>query len=325
MVTTRQGTALLAKGNSSDNSAQETVKQSPVKKRNAPDPEAQQQGRAKKRKSSPGEPLSNDVAGTPESAAAGETQERKEQQPLPRTPQKNAAGETQQPGVQQPLPRLTTPDLEFDWDRSQLKDPRPTPGREARPRYDKFDIPAELAARRPPSPKKPKGRLNAMQKDALFGQKTRTDPTESFHDLYKCRDKGRNGSPTYDSAGFRLDYDKVMNWFEPRAYNKKAMVNGMEEAFARAQSLEEHMMQAFFEKDARTREEKARQSPVVEGLVMDTISKDLGVPRHKIGHAEIDMWEQRGFQKHKVEDWLTFSNEDQKRHFKMLQGERMRA
>ncbi|KAM0724218.1 hypothetical protein Q7P37_000100 [Cladosporium fusiforme] len=36
-----------------------------------------------------------------------------------------------------PNPRLTTPDLEFDFDRSQLRDPRPTPGRKARPRWKK--------------------------------------------------------------------------------------------------------------------------------------------------------------------------------------------
>lgn len=41
----------------------------------------------------------------------------------------------------QPKPRLTTPDLEFDYDRSQLRDQRPTPGRKARPRYDCFSIP----------------------------------------------------------------------------------------------------------------------------------------------------------------------------------------
>jgi hypothetical protein len=36
--------------------------------------------------------------------------------------------------AQQSKPRLTTPDPEFDYDRSQLRDPRPTPGRKARPR-----------------------------------------------------------------------------------------------------------------------------------------------------------------------------------------------
>ena len=38
--------------------------------------------------------------------------------------------------LEQRKPRLTTPDLEYDYDRSQLRDPRPTPGRRARPRWD---------------------------------------------------------------------------------------------------------------------------------------------------------------------------------------------
>ena len=44
-------------------------------------------------------------------------------------------------------PRLTTPDVEFDYDRSQLRDPRPTPGRIKRPRYDDFSCPDDLKAK----------------------------------------------------------------------------------------------------------------------------------------------------------------------------------
>lgn len=35
---------------------------------------------------------------------------------------------------EQPRTRLTTPDIQFDYDRSQLRDPRQTPGRGGRPR-----------------------------------------------------------------------------------------------------------------------------------------------------------------------------------------------
>ncbi|KAJ0125339.1 hypothetical protein J7T55_006685 [Diaporthe amygdali] len=294
MVRTRQGTAVPARGSVSDNSTPKEPK--PAKKRGASDREPQQQGRAKKRKSSPG-------------------------------PSQDASGpsETREAEDQQHLPRLTTPDLEFDWDRSKLKDPRQTPGRERRPRYDTYDIPAELAARRPPSPEKPKGRLNAIQKDKLFDEKTRRDPAESFHDLYKCRDKGPNGSPTYDSAGFRLDYEKVMNWFKPVRYNKSRMINGMDRAVARGQSLNDHMMQAFFEEDLVTVKEISKENVFVLDLVKDSISKDLGTPLHKIDHAEIDMWEEKGYKKHKVEDWVTYSDEDKKRSMKMLSGASLRA
>ncbi|KAL1855730.1 hypothetical protein Daus18300_011013 [Diaporthe australafricana] len=294
MVRTRQGAVAPAKGSTSADSKE--LKQAPAKKRGASGSKNQQQGPTKKRKSSPGPP--KDHSGPLETGEAEE---------------------------QQSLPRLTTPDLEFDWDRSKLKDPRPTPGRESRSRYDEYDLPAELAARRPPSPVKPKGRLNAVQKDALYKEKARNDPAATFHNLYVCYDKGPNGSPIYDSAGFRLDYNKVVDWFKPVAYNKRRMVNGMSRAVARGQSLDEHMFKAFFEDIESPKEQLTKTSTVVVGLVKDSISKDLGIPCHKIDHAEIDMWEQKGFKKHKLEDWLTHSDEDQKRYFKMLSGGSLRA
>lgn len=295
MVRKSQGAPVIPKGSSLDEPTARKLTRAPAKKRGASESKAQQQEPAKKRKTSPRK--SDDKSGPPE------------------------AQEVEQ---QQPLPRLTTPDLEFDWDRSQLKDPRPTPGRERRPRYGSFDIPAELAARRPPSPEKPKGRLNAMQKDELFREKARRDPAATFHDLYVCYDRGPNGPPTYDTAGFRLDYDKVVDWFKPVRYNKSRMIKGMDKALARGRSLDEHTCQAFFD-DFEAAKEKIIGTPMRMSLVKDTISKDLGIPYHKIDHAEIDMWEQRGYPKHKVEEFLTYSEEDKKRDLKMMSGGKLRA
>lgn len=295
MVRTRQGAPASSKGSALDDSTATEPKQAPAKKRGASDSKPKQQGPEKKRKKSPGP--SDDTSGPP------------------------GTPELEQ---QQPLPRLTSPDLEFDWDRSKLKDPRPTPGRERRPRYSEFDLPAELAARRPPSPEKPKGRLNAMQQDELFKEKARRDPAAAFHNLHVCYDRGPNGPPTYDNAGFRLDYDKVVDWFKPVRYSKSRMMKGMDKALARGQSLDEHTIQAFFE-DSEAAKEKLFGNPIHMSMVKDTISKDLGIPHHKIGHAEIDMWEQKGYQKHKVEDWLTFSDEDKKRDLKMMTGSKLRA
>lgn len=296
MVRTSRGAPVFPKGSTLGDSTAKELKQAPAKKRGTSDSKAQQQGPAKKRKSSP------------------------------RTSDENSGPSgTQEAEQQQPLPRLTTPDLEFDWDRSKLKDPRPTPGRERRPRYDEFDIPAELAARRPPPPEKPKGRLNAMQKDALYKEQARRDPAATFHDLYVCYDRGPNGPPTYDEAGFRLDYEKVVDWFKPVRYNKSRMVKGMARALARGETLDEHTLQAFFEDFEQAKEKISGKGPIMLNLIRDTISKDLGIPRHKIDHAEIDMWEQKGFKKHKVEDWMTCSDEDRKRDLKMLKGASLRA
>lgn len=295
MVQTRQGAVTSRKGSTADGAPAGEPAQAPKKKRGASDTKTKQQRPAKKQKSSTGP--SNDAS------EPSETQQGVEEQ--------------------QPLPRLTTPDLEFDWDRSKLKDPRPTPGRERRPRYEEFDIPPELAARRPPSPEKPKGRLNAMQKEVLYIEKTRRDPVATFHHLHRCRDKGRDGSPTYDDAGFRLDYDKVMDWFKPVPYNKNRMINGMNKRVAKAKSLDDHALQIFFEDYEAA---KKNISPGIQmDLVKDTMSKDLGIPLHKIGHEEIDMWEQKGFEKHKLEEYMTYSEEDKKRVMKMMGGSVLRA
>jgi hypothetical protein len=88
-----------------------------------------------------------------------------------------------------------------------------------RPRYGKYDIPENVneqleATRYTPKPEQPKGRLSRVEKDELFRDESRMNPLASFHDLYKCLDKGRDGSPTYDEAGFQLDFDKVARWMK---------------------------------------------------------------------------------------------------------------
>ncbi|KUI57984.1 hypothetical protein VP1G_05318 [Cytospora mali] len=293
MAPTHSGAGKPPGDDASESPKLKELEQAPTRKRNASSSQAKQGGPAKRRKSSPA--------------------------PVAKDEDHDHDQEAEDP---KPLPRLRTPDLEFDFDRSKLKDPRPTPGREARPRYEEMDsyLPAELAARRPPSPTKPKGRLNAMQKERLYAQKSREDPLATFHHLYRCRDKGREGSPTYDCAGFQLDYDKVMGWFGGGAVSKKAMINGMTMAVSRAQSLEEKIAKAFFDDFEEAREKILERSRMSIELAKDTISKDPGIPWHKIGHEEIDLWEKQGFKKNKVEDWLTYSEEDRRRYMKMLAG-----
>ncbi len=69
-----------------------------------------------------------------------------------------------------------------------------------------------------------------------------------FSSLYVCYDKGPNGSPTYDSSGFELDYEKVADWMRPRPYNKKAMVRGMESSVENSIRKAKRMAEIFFEK-----------------------------------------------------------------------------
>ncbi|KAK8115935.1 hypothetical protein PG984_012437 [Apiospora sp. TS-2023a] len=204
--------------------------------------------------------------------------------------------------------RLRTPDLEFDYDRSQLRDPRPTPGRVKRPRHDEFSLTKEEREKyRPPPPAKPKGRLSASQKSELYKQEAINDSAALYHDMYVCQRKGRQGSPTYDTAGFQLDYDKVCKTLAPQTYNKRRIVNRMEKRIATGQEFDSHMMYIFFEEGDEAMEKQRTMPSVFTFCVQDKISKDLGIPWHKTGEAELDLWEQKGFPKEKLADWMVFS------------------
>ncbi|KAI1173323.1 hypothetical protein F4777DRAFT_457362 [Nemania sp. FL0916] len=216
-------------------------------------------------------------------------------------------------------PRLTTPDLEFDYDRTQLRDPRPTPGRVRRPRLEFEEITEEFKKQFfIPQPERPKGRLNASQKAKFDEEKTLLDPSETFHDTYVCLKKGPRGQATYDSAGFRLDYKKVAETMRPQAYNKSRIVKGMEDALDRAEREEKELIECFFVKGDVPGYYQRSQ---VGDYAKDHISKDLGVPWHQIGSKHFRQWSQKGFEKKKYSTWWREPNEEeQKRMDKMTCG-----
>jgi hypothetical protein len=110
--------------------------------------------------------------------------------------------------------RLATPDLEFDHNRSKLRDPRSTSGRYARPHYEEDGIPEDILARLKKNrtlakPNRPKGRLSSAQRQALNAEEAVSNTLAYSLDLFKCLAKDKAGSPAYDDAGFSLDYDKA--------------------------------------------------------------------------------------------------------------------
>lgn len=216
-------------------------------------------------------------------------------------------------------PRLTSPELEFDYDRSQLRDPRETPGRKRRPRYDDLDIPEDLKASllrnfHIPKPEKPKGRLNWMQKDKIFAQECLLNPMESFHDLEMCHRKGSKGSPTYDRAGFELDWKKVDDWRKPKAYNKSSMVNGMQRHLEKKAQEDKEMCQIFFKGDIQ-----GHDSTMIDYL-KDHVSKDLGLPWHQIGPKELRQWEKKGFEKQDYGTWWHEPNKEEQKRMGIMHG-----
>ncbi|KAK9419440.1 hypothetical protein SUNI508_07415 [Seiridium unicorne] len=217
-------------------------------------------------------------------------------------------------------PRLTTPDLEFDYDRSQLRDPRPTPGRVKQPRmsYASEEWKSQFSI---PKPEKPKGRLSRAQKDELDKQERPMDPSATFHHLYVCHRKGRDGSPTYDEAGFQLDWEKVNDWFKPRPYSRSSAVRGMERRLKRDEAERRTMFDMFFV-DGKA---PATHDADVTNHMRDHVSKDLGIPWHQIGPEQLKIWREKGFEKVEADEWWRPPNdEERKRMLNMLSGASMR-
>ncbi|KAH7071913.1 hypothetical protein BKA63DRAFT_567841 [Paraphoma chrysanthemicola] len=238
-----------------------------------------------------------------------------------------SAHATQDIQEQPKKPRLTTPDVEFDFDRSQLRDPRPTPGRKTRPRYNKWDIPDDQRKHLEATcdifkPVKPKGRLTSFVENELFVQESRENPLETFHHLYRCYDKGRHGSPAYDEGGFQLDYDRVSQWMNPSAYNKKKVVRNMDRAVGKGKSEEDQMFELFFEKVPTDR---ANMTHMVKDCLMDQVSKDMGIPWHQIKPEHVQAWRDKGFQPVKYEEWWkTPTYVEKKRMLKMMSSAPLR-
>ncbi|KAI1645268.1 uncharacterized protein F4817DRAFT_360157 [Daldinia loculata] len=212
-------------------------------------------------------------------------------------------------------PRLTTPDLEFDYDRSQLRDPRLTPGRVRRPRWESFDMPEGFKERfYVPKPEKPRGQTKAIREHNLSEQKNLLDPSEMFHDLYVCHKKGREGSPTYDAAGFQLDWEKVDSWMHPPSYTKSGVVSRMEKVVDKMEREERDMYKIFFV-DGKLPD---AEPTIVTEYLQDHVSKDLDVPWHQIGPKHLVEWEKRGFPKQKAGKWWREPNEmEERRMMKM--------
>ncbi|KIL87323.1 hypothetical protein FAVG1_09027 [Fusarium avenaceum] len=198
-------------------------------------------------------------------------------------------------------------DLELDFDHSQIRDPRATPGRVKRPRYEERELSEEFLSKF----HIPKSRNK------------NTDPLYSFYDLHKCHKKGPNGSPTYDSAGFQLDYKKVEKWMKPVAYNKKSIVNGMERRLKKDLEEREAAYKAFFV-DGKGPENDKGVDTMIMDQIKDQVSKDLGVPWHQIDSKQMKKWE-KGFEKVKADEWWSRPNEVERNRFtKMLGGASLR-
>ncbi|KAI3579423.1 hypothetical protein IWW34DRAFT_820242 [Fusarium oxysporum f. sp. albedinis] len=189
-----------------------------------------------------------------------------------------------------PKPVLTEKELEFDFDHSQIRDPRAPPGRGRRPRYEERELSEEFLSK----------------VHILKHRNKHTDPLYSFYDLHRCHRKGPDGSPTYDSAGFQLDYEKVAKWMKPVAYDKSPW----------------SMAWSAISRESKRRQKKSTTSSLSMGRVRRlkrAVSKDLGVPWHQIDPKQLKKWEDQGFAEVDADKWWHRPNQvERDRFMKML-------
>ncbi|EXJ93897.1 hypothetical protein A1O1_02290 [Capronia coronata CBS 617.96] len=170
-----------------------------------------------------------------------------------------------------------------------IRDQRPTPGRKAPPRGSPptaFRLETDLESMRNPSPLPPPAK------------------------------KRPRGSPTYDAAGFELDYGKVADWMKPQPYDKERTMRGMDKAVEKARREKAGMAEIFFRRGPAPQD----PGPLEVDFWKDRVSKDLGIPFHKIDAAAFEEWERRGFEKQWPSDWESFTDEEKKRIRRMQAG-----
>ena len=108
---------------------------------------------------------------------------------------------------------------------------------------------------------------------------------------------------------------------KPTAYNKSSMMKGMERSVEKAYADRRRMAEIFFEKgEAPENPEHARGADHWK----DRVSKDLNVPWHKIGVEHFEEWEKKGFKKARKGEYENFTEEENKRMLRLLQGASLR-
>ena len=110
---------------------------------------------------------------------------------------------------------------------------------------------------------------------------------------------------------------------KPQAYSKKSAVNGMERALERGRRERKLMGEIFFEEGAAPAEDDFDASRAVD-YWKDRVSKDLGVPWHRVGVEQFEEWARRGFKKAKRGEYVSFSAEEKERMGRLHQGSSLR-
>ena len=131
----------------------------------------------------------------------------------------------------------------------------------------------------------------------------RIDTKENFKRLAEVKRKGINGSPTYDTLGYELDKDKIIN--------RRITYYRRDEWEIKAHTLGVWGRGPHF------------WSPFMTMAWDDKVSRDLGIAYHEVGLEEYALWKQRGFEA-RESDFKDLSKEERERITRLASGSVLR-
>ncbi|KAK7535770.1 uncharacterized protein J3D65DRAFT_388806 [Phyllosticta citribraziliensis] len=172
----------------------------------------------------------------------------------------------------------------------------------------------------PEGPPKKKGRYNNPERLKWEEEQPYVNPDSFSHATHLCASRGPNGPPTYDSAGYLLDYEKCSKVTQPSGVPRPSRKSWKAEEKRMEHDEQEalEMTQLFFEPGAAPAKEDI-QSAVIDHW-RDRVSKDLGVPWHAIGLEQFREWDQKGFAKAKEGEYRDFDQVEKERMMELHSG-----
>lgn len=207
--------------------------------------------------------------------------------------------------------QASPPDPELPSKQTKKIDPAPkaTKAAEEKPKAAKATKEKAKALPSKPPRSAPKVKKPPPSESSSDGSSTDDDPVQ------RCLNKGPNGSPTYDSLGYELDYHAIAAASRrPRARSGKKYMEMLE----RGQNEDDRKAELM----GMNRNEVSAFSMMAWD---DRVSRDLGIPYHKVQMEHFEEWYEKGFRAQPGEfNSKNITPEEDKRILKLAVGSAFR-
>jgi len=137
---------------------------------------------------------------------------------------------------------------------------------------------------------------------------------DCFKHLHECFDKGPNGSPTLDEAGYELDYNKVADWMKP-SYVRRPNWKRQAAYFARKKQE--------FNRKSELMHGEGKDQQDIEQAWHEKVLKDLGKKHWTLSMEDWENWYRKGFRA-KPGEFDNSSQAEKDRRLQLLRGASLR-